>query len=192
MPSTPSASTARACRRHHASAAAEVKSTIDPRPIHQRPTCSSADTGRLHLLFQGDPDHTGFDNLAFLTRRQLAVVEDRGDTLHTQLDALDSGWVVDATADFSRRGAPAPVRFLAEGRDPSATIDSALLDAGTPGFRNDGDNEITGIHVSDGDPTAAGLLGAKDPRPSPAAVTRAGAVRTRPGASSGRSSTATT
>jgi Bacterial protein of unknown function (DUF839) len=125
----------------------------------------SADTGRLHLLFQGDPGHTGFDNLAFLTRRRLAVVEDRGDTLHTQLDALDSGWVLDARADFSRPDAPPPVRFLAEGRDPSATIDSALLDASTPGFPNDGDNEITGIHVSDGDPTPAGLLGAKDPRP---------------------------
>jgi hypothetical protein len=31
------------------------------------------------------------------------------------------------------------------------------------GFKNDGDNEITGIHVSDGDPTVHGLLGAKLP-----------------------------
>ena len=44
------------------------------------------------------------------------------------------------------------MRFLAEGRDASATVDSALLDA-PPGFTNDGDNEITGIHISDGDPT---------------------------------------
>jgi hypothetical protein len=28
-----------------------------------------------------------------------------------------------------------------------------------------GDNEITGIHVSDGDPSSAGILGAKLPRP---------------------------
>jgi len=31
---------------------------------------------------------------------------------------------------------------------------------------NDGDNEITGIHVSDGDPTVGGLLGAKLPQPT--------------------------
>ena len=34
-----------------------------------------------------------------------------------------------------------------------------------PDFTNDGDNEITGIHVSDGDPTVGGLLGADDPEP---------------------------
>jgi hypothetical protein len=56
-----------------------------------------------------------------------------------------------------------PIRILAQGRDPSATIDSALL--GTMGFQNDGDNEITGIHVSDGDPTVGGILGAKNPKP---------------------------
>jgi hypothetical protein len=79
--------------------------------------------------------------------------------------ALDSGWAVDADAGHSRSDAPAPVRFLAEARDPSATTDSALLDADTKGFTNDGDNEISGIHVSDGDPTVSGILGAKDPRP---------------------------
>jgi hypothetical protein len=52
---------------------------------------------------------------------------------------------------------------MAEGRDPSATIDSGL--SGSSGFRNEGDNEITGIHVSDGDAGRDGLLGAKIPRP---------------------------
>jgi hypothetical protein len=56
-------------------------------------------------------------------------------------------------------------RFIAEGRDASATVDSALLDADAPGFTNDGDNELTGIHTSDGDPTVGGILGAKDPEP---------------------------
>ena len=56
-----------------------------------------------------------------------------------------------------------PIRFLAEGRDVSATIDSALLDSS--GFQNDGDNEITGIHVSDGDPTPHGVPGTKVPEP---------------------------
>jgi hypothetical protein len=55
---------------------------------------------------------------------------------------------------------------MALGRDASATFDSPLND-GRPGngFQNDGDNEITGIHVSDGDPTVNGILGAKKPRP---------------------------
>ena len=35
----------------------------------------------------------------------------------------------------------------------------------TGGFgKNDGDNEITGVHVSDGDPGADGILGAKTPK----------------------------
>jgi len=58
-----------------------------------------------------------------------------------------------------------PVRFLAEGRDPLATIDAGLVTLKDTGFQNDGDNEITGIHVSDGDPSPAGLLGAKVPTP---------------------------
>ena len=37
---------------------------------------------------------------------------------------------------------------------------------------NDGDNEITGIHVSDGDPTVGGLLGAKLPQPTTSASWR--------------------
>jgi hypothetical protein len=52
------------------------------------------------------------------------------------------------------------VRWLAEGRDASATYDALT----SPGY-NDGDNEIAGIHVSDGDPSVAGILGAKLPKP---------------------------
>lgn len=125
----------------------------------RQPGGPSADTGTLRLLLQGDVDHTGFDNLAFFSEDALGVVEDRGDTLHTQHDALDSGWLVNAG---SRPGAAPPERFLAEGRDASATVDAGL--AGSPGFINDGDNEITGIHVSDGDPSSRGVLGAKVPR----------------------------
>ena len=56
------------------------------------------------------------------------------------------------------------MRFLAEGRDAAATGDNMLGAVGN-GFQNDGDNEITGIHLSDGDPTPGGILGAKVPRP---------------------------
>src|SRR5262249_14874588 len=79
-------------------------------------------------------------------------------TLHTQRNALDSGYVFDTTVDYSS-SANQPVRWLAEGRDNSATIDS-----GFGGFgKNEGDNEITGVHVSDGDPSVCGILGAKVP-----------------------------
>ena len=125
----------------------------------------SDDTGTLALFFLGDLAHTAFDNLAFLTEDLLVAVEDRGDTLHGQAQAgsvLDSGWMFDARLDYSK-SPNQPIRILAQGRDASATIDSGLQ--GTSGFQNDGDNEITGIHVSDGDSTPRGILGAKKPRP---------------------------
>jgi len=119
-------------------------------------------TGTLTLFFLGDLEHTSFDNLAFWTEDLLVAVEDRGDTLHGQGNALDSAWMFDVRLDFSH-SSNKPIRILAQGRDPSATIDSALQ--GTAGFQNDGDNEITGFHVSDGDPSPNGILGAKRPRP---------------------------
>jgi len=117
----------------------------------------SADQGTLSLFYEGNRSVAGLDNIQFLSRDQLLAVEDAGDTLHSQRKALDSGYVFDVTLDYSR-GAQ-PIRWLAEGRDPSATIDSAIGGAG----KNDGDNEITGAHVSDGDPSIHGILGAKVP-----------------------------
>jgi Bacterial protein of unknown function (DUF839) len=116
----------------------------------------SADTGTLSLFYKADESTAGFDNVTFLSKNLVTFVQDAGDTLHTQANALDSGWVFDVTRDYSQPGVH-PIRWLAEGRDPSATLDSA-----TP-TGNDGDNEITGVHVSDGDPTADGVLGAKIP-----------------------------
>ena len=59
-----------------------------------------------------------------------------------------------------------PFRLLALGRDTSATLDSAIS-AGAPGngFQNEGDNEITGFHISDGDPGIHGILGDQEPHP---------------------------
>ena len=117
----------------------------------------SANEGRIALFYEGDMAHAGFDNVQFLSRDVLLAVEDAGDTLHSQRNALDSGFALDVRVDYST-GAQ-PVRWLAEGRDPSATIDSA-----NGGFgKNDGDNEITGVHVSDGDATTHGILGSKIP-----------------------------
>jgi len=121
-----------------------------------------ANTGHLSIFFRGDAKHTGLDNISFFGAQQMVAVEDAGDTLHSQRNALDSAYLFDTTAGYATK---APVRILAEGRDPSATIDSGLGDADTAGFQNDGDNEITGIHVSNGDPSVGGVLGALVPRP---------------------------
>ena len=124
----------------------------------------SADSGRIAISAVGDEEHTGFDNVTFATADDLLVAEDAGDLLHGQRNALDSGYLFDVSGRGALAGhdgtPPRPVRWLAEGRDASATFDAS----GGPSY-NDGDNEITGIHVSDGDPTAAGLLGAKVPDP---------------------------
>lgn len=118
----------------------------------------TASTGSLRVFYNGDEAHAGFDNVTFLSKDQVTFVEDAGDTLHGQRNALDSGWVWDVTKDYSNP-ANQPLRWLAEGRDPSAT-----LDADNGGFgSNEGDNEITGAVVSDGDPGPGGILGAESP-----------------------------
>jgi hypothetical protein len=118
-----------------------------------------SDTGTISTVYDGDAVHSSFDNVAFLTSDMLAAAEDAGDTLHTQRNALDSAWLFDVT----QPPGTAPIRFIAQGRDASATIDSGL--SGSPGFQNDGDNELTGIHVSDGDASVHGILGEKQPKP---------------------------
>jgi hypothetical protein len=120
-------------------------------------TSPSADDGNLTIFFKGNEAVTGLDNMTFISRDQMTFVEDAGDTLHTQRKALDSGYVFDVTRDYS--GGAQPIRWLAEGRDPSATLDSGNGGFGT----NEGDNEITGVFVSNGDPTVEGLLGTKAP-----------------------------
>jgi len=130
--------------------------------IYQLSQRCSDDSGKLRLFYQGNLQHTGFDNIAFWDKSHLVVVEDRGDTLHTQGNALDQMWLLDVRKNFADPKNQ-PKRIMAEGRDASATIDSSLL--GSPGFQNEGDNEITGIHVSNGDPGPRGLLGASLPTP---------------------------
>jgi hypothetical protein len=118
----------------------------------------SAQAGTLRLFYKGDEAHASFDNVTFLSKNSIAFVEDAGDTLHGQRNALDSGWVWNVNGDYSNP-ANQPVRWLVEGRDASAT-----LDADNGGFgSNDGDNEITGAVVSDGDPSQQGILGAHSP-----------------------------
>ena len=117
----------------------------------------TADKGKLSPVVVGDQTHTGFDNITFATKDQLLVVEDAGDALHGQRNALDSGYLVDLGGRDNQ--AKEITRWLAEGRDASALYDATT----SPGY-NDGDNEITGIHVSDGDASIGGILGAKAPK----------------------------
>jgi hypothetical protein len=118
----------------------------------------SANTGTLSLFYKGDEAHAAFDNVTFLSRNEVTFVEDAGDTLHGQRNALDSGWVWDVGRNYAN-SANQPIRWLAEGRDASATID-----ADNSGFgKNDGDNEITGVYVSDGNTGPQGILGARIP-----------------------------
>lgn len=122
----------------------------------------SSNVGKLSLLFLGDAAHTGFDNVAFWSRDHVVFVEDAGDGLHSQRNALDSAFALNVRTDYSNP-ANVPVRILAEGRDPLATLDSGF--SGMAGFQNEGDNELTGMHISNGDPGRFGLLGARVPRP---------------------------
>jgi len=122
----------------------------------------SASSGWLTMFYKGDEAHSGFDNVGFWSDHEIVFVEDAGDTLHTQRDAFDSAYLFDLDVDYSVPGTE-PVRILAQGRDASATVDSAIGSISGNGFQNDGDNEITGFHVSDGDPTPHGLIGTEKP-----------------------------
>jgi len=93
---------------------------------------SDRETGLISILVLGDADHASFDNLTFADTETLLAAEDRGDTLHDQLNKLDSVWA------FSVNGSHPPLRFVALGRDASA--------AGN----GEEDNEPTGLHVSNG------------------------------------------
>jgi hypothetical protein len=126
----------------------------------------NGDHGRLSLVYNApDAAHAGFDNCAFWDADHIVFVEDAGDTLHGQRDALDSAWLFDLNTNYANAGTQ-PIRILAEGRDASATLDTVISGAGFTGtFNNEGDNEITGWHLSDGNPTVNGLLGSKIPKP---------------------------
>jgi hypothetical protein len=120
----------------------------------------ASNSGTLSLFYKPDGAHSSFDNVTFLSKNVVTFVQDMGDGLHTSLNALDSGYTLDVTRDYSDP-ANHPVRWLAEGRDPSATLDGSATPSGFG--KNDGDNEITGVYVSDGDVSKNGVLGNKSP-----------------------------
>ena len=113
--------------------------------------------GQISIAFLGDKDRSSFDNLAFADAKTLLAAEDRGDALHRQLNALDSVWAF--TVRDGDGSAGASRRFIALGRDTESEADAGFAEAGTSGFQNEGDNEPTGLHVSDGANSVNRLLG---------------------------------
>jgi hypothetical protein len=97
-------------------------------------------SGRISIFVLGDAAHASFDNLTFADTNTLLATEDRGDTLHTQLNTLDSVWA------FNVNGRSSAKRFIALGRDATS------VGAGE-------DNEPTGLHVSNGNPLSFGQPG---------------------------------
>jgi Bacterial protein of unknown function (DUF839) len=105
----------------------------------------SREAGHISLVVLGDADHASFDNLTFVDDKDtILVAEDRGDTLHDQLNKLDSIWAYKLDRQHPERNIA--LRFLALGLDQLAT---------------DEDNEPTGLHMSEGDSTIDGLIGSK-------------------------------
>src|SRR5438552_12515889 len=105
----------------------------------------SRETGHISLVVLGDADHAAFDNLTFADDKDtILVAEDRGDTLHDQLNKPDSIWAYKLDKQHPDRNLV--TRFVALGQDQLAT---------------DEDNEPTGLHMSEGDSTIGGLIGTK-------------------------------
>ncbi|MBV9570401.1 MAG: DUF839 domain-containing protein [Alphaproteobacteria bacterium] len=88
--------------------------------------------GTVRMIALGDSAHNSFDNLTMGDSGTILATEDRGDTLHDQLNALDSIWA------YPLANPASPLRVVAQGRDASAS------DGGEE------DNEPTGIYVSNG------------------------------------------
>jgi hypothetical protein len=89
--------------------------------------------GTLKNIVLGDSTHNSFDNITFGDSNTIVTAEDRGDTLHDQLDTLDSVWAYPLTNTAN------PLRVVALGRDASASGDG------------EEDNEPTRVYVSNGE-----------------------------------------
>ena len=110
---------------------------------------ASRETGNISLVVLGDADHAAFDNITFVDDRDtILLTEDRGDTLHDQLNKLDSIWAYKLNQQHPDRSIA--TRFVALGEDRMAPI------------ATEEDNEPTGLHMSEGDSTIHGLIGTRE------------------------------
>ena len=106
-------------------------------------------SGLISLVVLGDADHASFDNITFVDDNDtILVAEDRGDTLHDQLDTLDSIWAYKLNKQHPDQNIVS--RFVALGLDRLA------------GVIGEEDNEPTGLHMSEGDTSINGLIGTKN------------------------------
>ena len=121
--------------------------------LNEQSNSSKNSKGKISIFALGDQDHNSFDNITFADKNVFLTAEDRGDTLHDQLNTLDSVWAYDL-----RKPNADPVRFIALGRDIVSSV---------PGGE---DNEPTGVLVSAGDPSVTGLLGHKSLDPDDSRV----------------------
>ncbi len=80
----------------------------------------SANTGQLTLFYKCDVVHSAFDNVGFWSKDEIVFVEDAGDTLHTQRNALDSAYLFNVTLRLTL----ASVRFRATGSRTTVTTRS--------------------------------------------------------------------
>lgn len=113
---------------------------VDLRSEDEKFKSPTADDAQISLFFLGDHDHNSFDNIAFANTKQVLAAEDRGDTLHNQLNTLDSIWSFDIGHPRAK-----PIRFVALGLDAIAATR--------------GDNEPTGLFFSNGSTSKKDLLG---------------------------------
>jgi hypothetical protein len=89
--------------------------------------------GTIKDIALGDATHNSFDNVTWGDSNTVLTAEDRGDTLHDQLDTLDSVWA------YPLNNIANPLRVVALGRDASASGSGQE------------DNEPTGVYVSNGE-----------------------------------------
>ena len=128
---------------------------------------AGSDTAAVKTIVNGDADHASFDNLAFLDKNTMLVAEDRGDTLHKELGFVDSLWSFDLGQPLATITEQSK-RLMAQGRDADSFADVSKKEATPPiADQNDGDNEVTGVHVSDGSTSIAGIVGTQDPATLP-------------------------
>ena len=131
---------------------------------------AGADTATVKAVVVGDQTHASFDNVTFLDRK--TVLTHRGPRRHPA-PAGQRARLALVLRHHEAAGQDQRRRQAADrpGRDPEATGDIAIKEPAppTPLTHNDGDNELTGVHVSDGSTSAGGILGAEVP-PMPAAT----------------------
>jgi len=101
---------------------------------------SDRQSGNISIFVLGDSVHNSFDNITFADSFQLLTGEDRGNTLHSQLNKLDSVWA------YSLNGFVGPLRFIALGRDATSETEGE-------------DNEPTGVYVSGGGSHSGDMYG---------------------------------